>query len=89
MLLNLDKSNAFQYRENEDCKDAKGSDIFYHYNVELFAFEVSADIHFLNNFLGLENISNKQAGDECDDRHNHAVGDKVKHFKEVESDGFN
>ena len=89
VLLNLKESKTFQYRENKYCEDAYGSDVFNHYNVEFFALEFCTDIHFLNDEFRFENISYKQAGDECDDGHHYAVGDKVEHFEEVESNGLN
>ena len=88
-ILNLNDADTFQYRENKYCKDANGSDVFNHYNVEFFALEFCTDIHFLNDDFGLKNVSYKQAGDKCDNGHHYTVGDKVKHFKEVESNGLN
>ncbi len=83
--LNLDDAEAFKNRENKNCNDADGSDIFNDNCEKCFPFKLSALFNFFNKCFRFNNITYKNAGEKSNDWHNHTIAYKVEEVKELES----
>lgn len=54
-----------------------------------FSLELTAYLNFLCNSSRLDNIADEYTGKESNDRHKHAIADKVKEVKELHTDNGN
>ena len=85
MNLNLNYSEHIKYGRNKNKHYAHGCNILNNNIEKLFAREFACKLDFVGNGFGLDNITDKYAGKECNYRHKHAVAYEIEHIKECES----
>ena len=85
--LNLDYAKGFKNREAKDKNDANGCNVFDYNGKQALGFKsVAAFLGLGDEGLGLQNVTDENAGDEGYDGHQNVVADEVEEIKEAQTD---
>jgi len=84
-LSDFHDSQYIQNGRNQNQHDADRCNILDNHHKELFGLELPVLCNFVDHCFGLDNVPDKNTGQNCHHRHHHAVGDEVEEIKELEA----